>query len=73
MLGPAHSDDQLRAQENGLKIDELKRLVIKYREYLENPDGVLKWAIQCSNKGDTKFLDEKVAQLHAKETSRSFL
>ncbi len=73
MLGPAHSDDQLRAQENGLKIDELKRLVIKYREYLENPDGVLKWAIQCSNKGDTKFLDEKLAQLHAKETSRSFL
>jgi hypothetical protein len=60
MLGPAHSDDQLRAQEIGLKIKELKRLVIKYQEYLQNPDGIIKWAIHCSNKGDTKVLDEKV-------------
>src|SRR2546428_5926908 len=72
MLGPAHSDDQLRAQEIGLKIKELKRLVIKYQEYLQNPDGIIKWAIHCSNKGDTKVLDEKLAQLHTMEASRSF-
>jgi hypothetical protein len=42
MLGPAHSDDQLRAQEIGPKIKELKRLVIKYQEYLQNPDGIIK-------------------------------
>jgi len=68
----AYTDNQLRAQEMGLKIEELKRLVIKYQEYLENPVGLLKWAIQCSNKGDTKFLDERLAQLHTMETSCSF-
>ena len=72
MLGSAYTDNQLRAQEMGLKIEELKRLVIKYQEYLENPVGLLKWAIQCSNKGDTKFLDERLAQLHTMETSCSF-
>ena len=72
LLGSAHSDDQLRAQEIGLKIKELKRLVIKYQEYLQNPDGIIKWAIHCSNKGDTKVLDEKLAQLHTMEASRSF-
>jgi hypothetical protein len=72
MWGPAHSDDQLRSQEVGLKIIELKRLVIKYQEYLPNPDGIIKWAIHWSNKGETKFLDEKLAQLHTIEASRSF-
>jgi hypothetical protein len=67
-----NADDQLRSQEVGLKIKELKRLVIKYQEYLQNPDGIIKWAIHCSNKGDTKFLDEKLAQLHTIEASRSF-
>jgi hypothetical protein len=69
MLGPAHSDDQLRAQEIGLKINELKRLVIKYQEYLQNPDGIITWAIHRSNKGDTEVLDEKLAQLHTMEAS----
>ena len=67
-----NADDQLRSQEVGLKIKELKRLVIKYQEYMQNPDGIIKWAIHCSNKGDTKFLDEKLAQLHTIEASRSF-
>ena len=73
MVGPAHTDHQLRAQENVLKIEELKRLVIKYQEYLQNPDGILKLAVQCSNKGDTRFLDERLAQLYTMETSWSFL
>lgn len=72
MLGPAHSMDELRAQEIGLKIKELKRLVSKYHEHLPNPGGIIKWAFHCSNKGDTKFLDEKLAQLHAMEVYRSF-
>jgi hypothetical protein len=72
MMGPAYSDDQLRAQEIGLKIKELKRLVIKYQEYLPNADGIINWAIHCSSKSDTKFLDEKLAQLHTMEASRGF-
>lgn len=57
-VGLAHTDHQLRAQENVLKLEELKRLAIKYQEYLRNPDGILELAVQCSNKGDTKYLDE---------------
>ena len=73
MLGPANTDHKLRAQENVLKLEELKRLVIKYQEYLRNPDGILELAVQCSNKGDTNYLDERLAQLHNMETSWSFL
>jgi hypothetical protein len=73
MVGSAHTDHQLRAQENVLKLEELKRLVIKYQEYLRNPDGIPKLAVQCSNNGDTKYLDERLAQHHNMETSWSFL
>ncbi|MFZ0512523.1 MAG: hypothetical protein WAM14_13025, partial [Candidatus Nitrosopolaris sp.] len=57
------------SQETILKIEELKRLVSKYSQYCTNPDGVIKWAIHCSINGDSKFLDEKLAQLRMINTS----
>lgn len=52
------------SQETIRKIDDLKRLVYKYREYQNNdPDEIVKWAIYCSSNGDNKFLDEKLKQL----------
>ncbi|MGA9150293.1 MAG: hypothetical protein WBZ36_06930 [Candidatus Nitrosopolaris sp.] len=54
------------------KIDQLKRLVYKYREYQNNdPDEIVKWAINGALKGDTQFLDKKLQQLHMIEFSRS--
>ena len=51
------------SQETIVKIGELKRLVNKYPQYLDNPDEIVKWAIYCSSNGDNKFLDDKLKQL----------
>ena len=51
------------SQETRLKIEELKRLMYKYSQYLTNPNGIIKWAIYWSIKGDNKPLDEKLEQL----------
>jgi hypothetical protein len=51
------------SQDTIVKIGELKRLVNKYPQYLDNPDEIVKWAIYCSSNGDNKFLDEKLKQL----------
>ena len=54
------------------KIQELKRLVNKYRHYQNSdPDEIVKWAINGALKGDTQFLDKKLEQLHMIEFSRS--
>ncbi|MGC2684689.1 MAG: hypothetical protein WA323_22745 [Candidatus Nitrosopolaris sp.] len=46
------------------KIDELKRLVYKYRQYQNNdPDEIIKWAVHWSINGDNKILDDKLEQL----------
>jgi Zinc finger, C2H2 type len=51
------------------KINELKRLVYKYREYQNtDPDEIVKWAINGALKGDTQFLDKKLEQLHTIDT-----
>jgi len=58
--------------ETTLKIEELKRLVYKYRQYQNiDPDEIVKWAINGALKGDTQFLDKKLEQLHMIEFSRS--
>jgi hypothetical protein len=54
--------EDLSPQTN-LKIEELKILVHKYSQYLTNPNGIIKWAIYWSIKGDNKPLDEKLEQL----------
>jgi hypothetical protein len=51
------------SQDNIVKIQELKRLLNKYPQYNRNPDGILRWAILSSNKGDNVFLDDKLEQL----------
>jgi hypothetical protein len=52
------------SQETTHKINELKMLVYKYRQYQNNdPDEIVKWAIYCSSNGDNKFLDDKLDQL----------
>jgi hypothetical protein len=54
------------------KINELKRLVYKYRQYQNiDPDEIVKWAINGALKGDIEFLDKKLQQLHMIEFSRS--
>ena len=54
------------------KIDELKRLVYKYRQYQNiDPDEIVKCAINGALKGDTQFLDKKLEQLQMIEFSRS--
>jgi hypothetical protein len=60
------------SQETTHKIDQLKRLVYKYRQYQNNdPDEIVKWAINGALKGDTQFLDKKLEQLQMIEFSRS--
>jgi hypothetical protein len=60
-------DDQIYgtglSQETRLKIEELKRLMYKYSQYLTNPNGIIKWAIYWSIKGDNKPLDNKLEQV----------
>ena len=60
---PAMDDGTGLSQETTLKIEELKRLMYKYSQYLTNPNGIIKWAIYWSIKGDNKPLDEKLEQL----------
>ena len=60
------------SQETTQKIDELKRLVYKYREYQNtDPDEIVRWAINGALNGDTQFLDKKLEQLQMIEFSRS--
>ena len=60
------------SQETTLKIDELKRLVYKYRQYQNiDPDEIVKWVINGALKGDTQFLDKKLEQLHMIEFRKS--
>jgi hypothetical protein len=60
------------SQETTHKINELKRLVYKYRQYQNiDPDEIVKWAINGALKGDTQFLDKKLEQLQMIEFSRS--
>jgi hypothetical protein len=73
MVGSAHTDHQLRAQENVLKLEELKRLGDQISGIPPESGGIPKLAVQCSNNGDTKYLDERLAQHHNMETSWSFL
>jgi hypothetical protein len=52
--------------ETKLKIEELKRLVYKYREYQNSdPDEIVRWAISGALNRDNKFLDEKLEQLRS--------
>ena len=52
------------SQDTIVRIDELKRLVYKYRQYQNiDPDEIVKWAINGALKGDTQFLDKKLEQL----------
>jgi hypothetical protein len=54
------------------KINELRRLVYKYRQYQNvDPDEIVKWAINGALMGDTQFLDKKLEQLQMIEFSRS--
>ena len=61
-----HMDDQRHgnglSQDTIVKIGELKRLVNKYPQYLDNPDEIVKWALYCSSNGDDTFLDDKLEQ-----------
>ena len=54
------------------KINGLKRLVYKYRQYQNiDPDEIVKWAINGALKGDNQFLDKKLEQLQMIDFSRS--
>jgi hypothetical protein len=60
---PTMDDQSSLSQEKILKIEELKRLVYKYRQYHNNdPDEIVKWAINGALKGDNQFLDKKLEQ-----------
>ena len=60
------------SQETTHKIDQLRRLVYKYRQYQNiDPDEIVKWAINGALKGDIQFLDKKLEQLQMIEFSRS--
>jgi hypothetical protein len=73
---PATMDDQSfgtgLSHETKLKIEELKRLMYKYSQYLTNPNGIIKWAIYWSIKGDNKPLDEKLEQLRRIDSLAGF-
>ena len=72
----ATMDDQFGiglSQETTQKIDELKRLVYKYRRYQNSePDEIVKWAINRAINGDTKFLHDKLDLLHMIEFSLKY-
>jgi hypothetical protein len=46
-----------------LKIEELKTLLNKYQAYYADVNEIFKWAVSWSNKGNDKYLDEKLAML----------
>jgi hypothetical protein len=52
-------------RETTLKIEELKRLMNKYPQYHENPDGIIRLAIYNSINGDYTLLDDKLEQLRS--------
>jgi hypothetical protein len=45
------------------KIDELTRLMNKYPQFHNNPNGIIRWAINGAVKDDNQFLDKKLEQL----------
>ncbi|MGA9153284.1 MAG: hypothetical protein WBZ36_22120, partial [Candidatus Nitrosopolaris sp.] len=52
------------SQETTLKIEELKRLVYKYRQYQNNdPDEIVRWAVYWCINGDNTLLIDKLEQL----------
>jgi hypothetical protein len=60
------------SQDNIVKIQELKRLAYKYRQYQNyDPDVFVEWAVQGASNGDTKFLDGKLEQLRIIDRSLS--
>ena len=44
-----------------LKIEELETLLIKYKEYFHDVNEIFKWTVSWANKGDDRYLDEKLA------------
>ena len=42
------------------KIDELTRLMNKYPKFHNNPNAIIRWAINGAVKGDNQFLDKKL-------------
>jgi hypothetical protein len=58
------------SHETRLKIEELKRLVYKYRQYQSaNPGAVIACTIHFCNDGDNSFLDEKLERLRLVDTA----
>jgi hypothetical protein len=52
------------SQETTQKIDELKRLVYKYRQYQNNdPDEIVRLVVYYCINGDNRLLDDKLEQL----------
>lgn len=51
------------SQETKLKIEEFKRLMHKYSMYHPNLNAIITMAVHWYNKGDNKFLDEKLEHL----------
>ena len=58
------------SRETIVRIEELKRLMNKYRQYQNNdPDEIVRWASNGALNGDIEFLDKKLEQLHMIEFS----
>jgi hypothetical protein len=53
------------SQQTRLKIEELKRLVYKYRQCHYNPGAVINCIVYYCNNGDNTLLDEKLEQLRS--------
>lgn len=49
--------------ETKLKIEEFKRLMHKYSMYNPNPNAIITMTVHWCNKGENKFLDEKLEQM----------
>ena len=56
------------SHETRLKIEELERLVYKYRQCHYNPGAIIACATHFCNDGDNSFLDEKLEQLRLLDT-----
>ena len=67
------TNDQSGALSQGTiqKIEEFKRLMNKYSQYHQNPDGIIKYVVWSSINGDNKPLDEKLAQLNKIDAHQS--
>jgi hypothetical protein len=55
-----------------LKIEELKRLMSKYSQYHENPDGIIRLAVYNSGNGDNTLLEEKLDQLRVFDSAMRY-